>query len=100
MEVGGRPNEPAWVRQKGQCAEFIVPFSAGADDFEFWLFATLVKVEFVLEQISIQELLEPFAAARVWKIDGASGVSKIAKHAIQVARRCTDRFTRIRIARQ
>ena len=95
MAVGGRPNDPAWVRQKGQCAEFIVPFSAGADDLESWLFATLVKVGFVLEQISIQEPLEPFAAARVWEIDGASDASKIAKHAIKVARRCTDLFNLI-----
>ena len=83
--MGGNPNDPTWVRQKGQCSECIA-FSAGVDDLTgFWLSATLTNLAPVVEQISIQEKSEPFAAANAWEIDGASAAIKIAKHAIQAA---------------
>lgn len=92
MAVGGRPNDPAWVGQKGQCSECNIPFFAGANGLGFWLLATLMNLALVLEQISIQETLEPFAVAKAWEIDGASDASKIAKHAIQAAKRRVDLF--------
>ena len=50
-----------------------------------WLSATLTNLAPVVEQISIQEVLEPLAAAKAWEIDGASNASSIAKQAIHAA---------------
>lgn len=81
-EDGGNPNEPAWVRQNGQCS-ICIALSVGIDDLTgLSASATLTNLEPVTEQISVQEKSEPFAAATAWEIEGASDASKIAKNAI------------------
>jgi hypothetical protein len=74
---GGKPVDPAWVRQNGQCSIWTPCIGAGA----------LEATPPVALQISPHA--PPRAAETACDIDGASAASSMAKHAAQAANRRT-----------
>jgi len=85
--VGGSANDPAWVKQKGQCSKWIMPLAGSSGALSS---TTLIILAPTTVQISTQDPDDPWAAATAWEIDGESADSRIAKEAIQATIRRVD----------
>lgn len=93
--VGGKPNEPAWVKQNGQCSECIaVP--AGGLDLRFCPPASFISLTPPTEQISSQDV--PALRDVANEIDGASSDNRTAKLAIQAVKCLVALFNLIEIS--
>jgi hypothetical protein len=85
--VGGNPNEPAWVKQKGQCSEWTAVPAGAVGVAGILALALLFDLAPATEQISVQKRLEPLLEAIAYEMDGASRDMRTAKLAIQAVKR-------------